>query len=107
MGRGLNLGVTKGVTPYLSSVSSPDFTTGLIFGTKSGQNQHSKLQYNRNLSRNGKTGSSARSSLGWNRVRNPAVTLKFRSAAKLVASWKSSLQVRTKPKKGLRENLLE
>ena len=44
MERNLSLGVTRGVTPYLRPVSNHDFTTGLIFGTKSGQSQHPKSQ---------------------------------------------------------------
>jgi len=40
----LNFGVNGGVTPYLNPVSSPNYTTGLILGTKSGQNQHPKFR---------------------------------------------------------------
>ena len=44
MERSLNFGVNGGVTPYLNPVSSQDFTTNLILGTKSGQSQHPKSQ---------------------------------------------------------------
>ena len=99
MERSLNFGVNGGVTPYLNPVSSPNFTTGLILGTKSGQSQHSKFQYNRNLSRNGRPGSSSRPSLNWNRILNSAVILESKLAAKPVFSWKSTLLVKLEMRK--------